>query len=147
MVAGTFGAHGTIGGSLSPVALSDVVAFLENRVEPPPSPFAADGLSAEELAGQALFEGSAGCSSCHQAPHYVPLSPAPATIVGGVGTGLAPANVPGLRGLWASAPYLHDGSAETLLDVLELDTSDQHGVTSTLSSGDRDALVAYLKTL
>jgi cytochrome c peroxidase len=59
-----------------------------------------------------------------------------------------PANVPSLRGIWATAPYLANGSAASLLDVLTLNPNDLHGQLSTgLTSEQLDQLVAYLLTL
>ncbi len=55
-------------------------------------------------------------------------------------------NTPTLRDLFATAPYLHDGSAETLRDVLDL-TATTMGNTSHLSDAQKDDLVEYLKTL
>jgi mono/diheme cytochrome c family protein len=49
-----------------------------------------------------------------------------------------------LRGLWQHPPYFHDGSAETLNDVVE--HYDQ-GLGLRLNSTQRRDLVAYLKTL
>ena len=147
---GAFNTHGTVGGTLSPAVMATVVDFLENAVQPPASPFAearGGALSPDAAAGKALFEGSAGCSTCHVAPIFVPADPDPPTIAAGVGTGLAPANVPSLRGAWASAPYFHDGSAATLLEVLETDTGDLHGVTSTLTATEMEQIAAYLATL
>ena len=51
-------------------------------------------------------------------------------------------DTPTLRGIFATAPYFHDGSAATLRDVM-----DRLPFTQSLSSDDRDALVAYVKTL
>ena len=57
-------------------------------------------------------------------------------------------NTPGLRYLWASAPYYHDGSAKTLRQLLTTgNKGDRMGKTSHLSRGEIDALVAYLQTL
>jgi cytochrome c peroxidase len=56
-------------------------------------------------------------------------------------------NVPSLRGLARSAPYLHDGSAPTLEARLASNKNDQHGTTSNLSPQQLADLVAYLKTL
>ena len=148
-IQGTFSAHGTLGGSIPAGADLDILAYLTNAAPPPPSPhLAADGsLSVAAQAGRQLFEGAAGCSACHTAPLFIPLPPAPATVAGGVGTGLSPANVPSLRGLWSTGPYLHDHAADTLLDVLLQNPGDQHGVTSTLTPGELDQLVAYLRSL
>ncbi|MEM7308493.1 MAG: YncE family protein [Planctomycetota bacterium] len=148
-ITSTFFAHGQIGGGIPFQADLDILAFLTNDAPPPPSPhFLPDGsLSSDALAGKALFEGAAGCAACHAPPLFLPPPPSPKTIPGGVGTGLAPANVPSLRGAWATAPYLHDHTAETFLDVLTNNPGDQHGATSGLTAAERDQLVEYLKTL
>jgi len=145
----TFFAHSQFGGQPPPGSVDLVTLYLTDANPWPPSPhLPADGQpGADALAGKALFEGAAGCSACHEAPDFVPASGQPETLPNGVGTGLAPANIPTLRAIWASAPYLHDGSAPTLLDVLELDTGDEHGTTSTLTATERGQLVAYLLTL
>jgi cytochrome c peroxidase len=59
-------------------------------------------------------------------------------------------DTPQLRGLWDSAPYLHDGSAETLDDVVTrmLDAVAQSGEPlPDLDADDRAALVEYLRGL
>ena len=57
--------------------------------------------------------------------------------MGGELTGL---RSPGLRGLHASAPYLHDGRAESVEEALEA-----HGIL--LSAADRAKVVRYLMEL
>lgn len=53
-----------------------------------------------------------------------------------------------LRGLWDSAPYLHDGSARTLRAVLtHRNIGDRHGRTSHLSAHEIDDLVEFLRSL
>jgi DNA-binding beta-propeller fold protein YncE len=56
-------------------------------------------------------------------------------------------NTPSLLGVVWAAPYLHDGSAATLLDRLRNSNGDKHGKTSQLTPGQLDDLVAYLETL
>jgi DNA-binding beta-propeller fold protein YncE len=60
-------------------------------------------------------------------------------------------DTPALRGLWDSAPYLHDGSAATLDDVIPvmLQATAPSCTTprSALSADDRAALVEYLRSL
>ena len=57
-------------------------------------------------------------------------------------------DTPTLHGLWQSAPYLHDGSAATLHDVLTVrNPADRHGTTSGLSASELDDLEAYLRCL
>lgn len=149
LVQGTFNAHGSFPGPPQPGAVGTIVAFLTNSAEPPPSPFLLEdgSLSPAAQAGQALFEGAAGCSTCHAPPLFIPPAPAPPTIQAGVGTGLVPANVPSLRGLWASEPYLHDASAATIEDVILQNAGNLHGTTSGLSAQQRADLVEYLRTL
>ena len=106
------------------------------------------GLTPTAQQGKTLFEGVAGCTTCHQAPLFIPRSPNPKTIQAGIGTGLVPANVPSLRGVWALAPYLADGSAKTPAAVLTGNPNDRHGqLTAGLSSTQIDQLVAYLQSL
>ncbi len=143
-----FQAH-KLTGSVPLQADEDVFEYLTNGVSPPPSPFRnTDGsLTAAAQAGKVVFETKAGCSTCHAAPLFIPKSPNPLTIQAGVGTGLVPANVPSLRAAWATAPYLHDHSAQTLMDVLLQNPGDQHGTTSSLTQQELDELVEYVKSL
>lgn len=53
---------------------------------------------------------------------------------------------PSLRFLVGRAPYLHDGSASSLFNLIEMN-HDRMGRTSHLGRADRDALVAFLETL
>jgi cytochrome c peroxidase len=55
-------------------------------------------------------------------------------------------DTPALRGLWDSAPYLHDGSAATLDDLMPtmLAASTPGG---SLSPADESALVEFLRSL
>jgi hypothetical protein len=65
-----------------------------------------------------------------------------------LGVPLTGLDTPTLHGLWQSAPYLHDGSAPALRDVLVTrNSSDQHGATSALAANEIDDLVAYLLSL
>ncbi len=118
-------------------------------------------LTAEAVAGQALFESPAlGCTTCHagaamtDSQFVAPADPllhdvgtltaASGQRLGGPLLGL---DTPTLRGLFNDAPYLHDGSAATLADVLAANVTDAHGVTSGLTPTERDQLVAYLRSL
>jgi cytochrome c peroxidase len=50
--------------------------------------------------------------------------------------------------LWRTGPYLHDGSAVTLREVLTTrNADDTHGKTSHLNPEEIDALVEYLLSL
>ncbi|MBM65654.1 MAG: hypothetical protein CMH55_05395 [Myxococcales bacterium] len=52
-----------------------------------------------------------------------------------------------LNGIAASAPYFHDGSAATLYEVLDRAKDCSMGCTGDLSDRERDAMVAFLKSL
>ncbi|MBN2442642.1 MAG: RICIN domain-containing protein [Spirochaetales bacterium] len=110
----------------------------------------ADGtLTADALAGKALFESSsARCSSCHSGAYFTSMEKHNVGTVDsqdrsqGFTDGYI---VPTLIELWRTAPYLHDGSAPTLLDVISTkNPADQHGKTSNLSTQQKNQLVAYL---
>ncbi len=51
-----------------------------------------------------------------------------------------------MRDLFATAPYLHDGTAKSLYDVLDK-TGKTMGKTSQLSGQQKDDLIQYLLTL
>jgi cytochrome c peroxidase len=57
-------------------------------------------------------------------------------------------DTPTLIGVYRTAPYLHDGSALTLQDVLvDANRGNRHGTTSQLSAEEIDALVEFLMSL
>ena len=50
--------------------------------------------------------------------------------------------------IWRTAPYLHDGSAATLREVVtNRNSHDQHGKTSNLTAQEIDDLCVYLLSL
>ena len=134
-------------------ALAAYVSALESF---PTSPYPPD------VEGEAIFTSpTTGCADCHASPDYldsawvstsVPrlhdvgtLTEASGQRLGGPLTGI---DTPTLRGLWNSAPYLHDGSAPALMDVLTTrNPDDAHGQTSHLSVAQLEALVAHLLSL
>lgn len=111
-------------------------------LKPLPSPYLVDGkLSPAAIRGKKLFFArSVGCSSCHPAGLFTTLKSYD------VGAGLL--DTPTLIEIWRTAPYLHDGSAATLRDVLTTaNPNDLHGKTSHLGSAQIDDLVEYLLSL
>ena len=149
VIVGATNRHNRIGTPPAPGSDALILAFFEAFTPPASIHLLADGQpNPQAEAGRLLFEGVAGCSDCHAAPDFIPAPPAPLTIEEGIGTGLAPINVPSLRGAWATGPYLHDGSARTLLDVLTINPDDVHGMLAApLTPAERRQLVEYLETL
>jgi DNA-binding beta-propeller fold protein YncE len=128
--------------------MDDVRAYLRS-LEPEKSPYLVNGeLSAKAKKGKALFESDkVGCAKCHPAPLFTDLK------TYDVGTrhewdSSGDFDNPTCVEMWRSAPYLHDGSAATLKDLLTtLNPEDRHGNTSKLSAEEVDALVEYLLSL
>ena len=115
--------------------------------EPIPSPYLVDGqLSAAALRGQIVFD-AAGCGFCHNGPYFTDLKSY------NVGTGLGREadwlwDTPTLINVWKTAPYLHDGRAITIRDVLTVDNpNDEHGMTSALTEQQIDDLAEYILSL
>ena len=142
--------------------LDALAAYVTSLADFLPSPHrAADGsLPADAARGRAVFA-RAGCPTCHAGaaltdsellPSGAPRLHDVGTLGAGSGQRLGGAlegiDTPTLHGLWDSAPYLHDGSAPTLRDVLvDRNPDDRHGVTSGLTEAEVTDLVAYLRCL
>jgi cytochrome c peroxidase len=91
--------------------------------------------------GKKVFDGE-GCRTCHDGNMYTDQETHKLT-----GT-LEKSDTPSLRGLSASAPYFHDGSAATL-EALLRDRGAVHGMADTtkLTDGEVADLTAFLETL
>lgn len=132
--------------------LDALAAYLESLDEVPASPFRdQDGTLTEDgWAGHALFE-TAGCLECHGGPDFTDspegvrhdVGTLSATSGQRLGAELDGLDTPTLRGTWHTAPYLHDGSAATLLEAIA-SPDDRHGRTRELSAQEREQLVSYL---
>jgi cytochrome c peroxidase len=91
--------------------------------------------------GEELFRSEeVGCASCHSGAYFTDN-------LAHEMFGLSSVNTPTLIGIDATAPYLHDGRASTLYEVLLLSRSGAMGNTAGLSTEDMAALEAYLRTL
>ena len=113
-------------------------------------------LNDQALRGKTLFSDSkVGCATCHSGPFYSDSNLAKMTLHD-VGTGHSDTSermgnsydTPTLLGVYRTAPYLHDGVAPTLKDLLTTaNKGDKHGTTSHLNSAQIDDLVAFLQAL
>lgn len=113
-----------------------------------PNRGATGALSADAAAGEKIFR-TQNCASCHSGVNF---SSSALDVFANVGTitaatgrrlgvALTGLDVPTLRGVWATAPYLHDGSAATLSDAIKA----HQGVT--LSTADLAKVAAYVASL
>ena len=135
-------------------ALAAYVASLDH-VNPSPYRQSDGSMTRDGIAGKALFE-KLGCDFCHGGPEFTDsargfvhdvgtITPMSGKHAGGPLLGI---DTPTLLGVWETAPYLHDGSAPTLRDVLTTRNGDDlHGYVSSLSSTQIDQLVAYLSQI
>jgi DNA-binding beta-propeller fold protein YncE len=137
---------------IPPKDLRDLTTFIKSL---PPARVArsADGkLTPAQERGKAVFFATMTpdrkeipyerrCSTCHRPPLYsVRLS-------FDVGTG-GVFDTPHLLGIATTAPYLHDGRAQTLEELwTTYNTNDMHGVSSYMNKIQLNDLIDFLKTL
>ena len=117
------------------------------RLLPIPSPYAPAGkLSESAEMGAALFN-SAGCANCHTGKYLTDMK------FHDLGTAVGPDvgksfDTPTLREVWRSAPYLFDGRAKTIFDMMKIfNENGRHGKTSDLTDQDLRDLEQYILTL
>ena len=128
-------------------ALAAYVASL-NAFAPAPTRPSATALSANATAGKAVFT-SMNCAACHGGAAFTgsglntsvnvgTLKPSSGSRLFGQLTGI---DIPTLRDVWATAPYLHDGSASTLDAAIRAHNN------VFIGDADLTLLVAYLKEI
>jgi DNA-binding beta-propeller fold protein YncE len=136
----------------APRAEADAVALDEylRSLRPAANPFLAKGkLSRVAERGKRLFEDpKVGCAECHPAPFFTDRT---RHSVGPTQAGRkAPEalDTPTLVECWRTAPYLHDGSAVTLKEMLtDKNLGNTHGRTTHLTGKEIEELVAYVLSL
>ena len=125
----------------------DALAAFMRSLAVPPSPYQTD--DATFARGQAVFSAQ-GCATCHTPPLYTDRvlhdvgtgDPAVERNSHGRGTSF---DTPSLRGLWLTAPYLHDGTAAALEDVFS--AGSDHDIFRRVSAAELDDLVDFLFAL
>ncbi|MEA3226179.1 MAG: c-type cytochrome, partial [Planctomycetota bacterium] len=125
------------------VAIDDYLKSLE----PVPSPSLTRGkLNRRARRGQKLFE-SAGCASCHTGELYTDLKKHNLGIGKWLDEGLS-FDTPTLIEAWRTAPYLYDGRAATVEDMLKKhNLDDKHGQTSNLTDRQIKDLAEFVMSL
>jgi DNA-binding beta-propeller fold protein YncE len=119
-----------------------VVAYLATLDHPPRQPDTGEVVRR----GAALFRGKAHCARCHRGDDYtsegtydVKLDPD--------GSPYREWNPPTLRGLIDRGPYLHDGRARTLEELLQTHHVAEKLGGEELTPAERDDLVQFLRSL
>ncbi len=138
--------------------LSDLVLYIRSLPERPVRWLAADGqLTPAQQRGQAVFQRTIDhlgqpipeqnrCSYCHSGPKgTIQKSFDVGTKSSTDSSGLF--DTPQLTSIALTAPYLHDGRAQTLEEIWTLyNPHDQHGRTSDLTKDELNDLIQYLRT-
>jgi cytochrome c peroxidase len=125
----------------------DAVAAFMASLKVPRSPYS---IAQDEFErGEQVFT-QLGCDTCHPGPLYTDMQ------LHDVGTGDPKLernshgrgtqfDTPSLLGIWASAPYFHDGSAQTLADVFRM--GNEHNVAGNISETELQELLSFLRAL
>ena len=126
-----------------------------------------NALDREELRGLNLFRGKANCFSCHPAPHFTTYQAENNGLyldygedkgryrITGDSSSIGKFKIPSLRNVALTAPYMHDGSIESLDAVVEHYNQgakphfNKHRKLVNLNLSDREKryLVKFLKSL
>jgi len=132
-------------------AREDVASALDEfikSIQPLPSPYLVHNqLSASAKHGQKLFlSKELACTQCHTPPFFTDLQRH------AVGTGKFDQAedqfyTPALLELWRTAPYMHDGSAASLEDVVRTHGANCAPKKIKLTDTDVEDLAAYLRSL
>jgi hypothetical protein len=138
-------------GAMLAVEQRQVLTDWVESIPAPPAPSWVDASSAQR--GQVLFEGTAGCSSCHSGAKFTnnaTVSVGTGHDVGSKPDGGAPPTafqVPPLVGVGWRTPLFHDGCAGSVAERFGRCATPEHGSTGQLSSQDIQDLTAYLESL
>jgi len=133
----------------------DAVAIDEylKSLKPVPSPYLVNPahpmgwvkgkLSKAAKRGKKIFK-KAGCAKCHPSPLYTDMNKYNVETGKGMEKNLA-FDTPTLVEVWQTAPYLHDGRAVTMKEVLtKYNSGDKHGVTSNLTESEIGDLAEFV---
>ena len=122
----------------------DALAAFMASLKVPRSPYAIP--PNEFQRGEKVFT-QQGCATCHTPPLYTDMQ------LHDVGTGDPKLernshgrgtqfDTPSLLGIWATAPYFHDGSAQTLAHVLRM--GNEHNIAGKINENELKDLLAFL---
>ncbi|MBO9703472.1 MAG: T9SS type A sorting domain-containing protein [Sporocytophaga sp.] len=134
--------------------LDALAAYVHSLDKVNPSPYRnSDGsLTPDAIEGKLIFA-ELGCKLCHAGADFTDRKSGVLHDVGTINASsgqrrsekLKGFGTPTLKGIWETAPYLHDGSAPTLRDVLiTRNVDNKHGNLTALSEENIDQLLSYL---
>jgi len=136
--------------TVQPPEVADAIDAYLKSLTVVPSPRLVKGrLSVSAQRGERVFRSKeVGCAQCHPGPVFTDLQPYDVGTHGRFDGEASAFDTPTLIESWRTAPYLHDGSAKTIREVL-LDSNhgDQHGKTSQLTNDQINDLIEYVLSL
>lgn len=133
--------------TVQPPEVADAMDEYLKSLKPMPSPLLVKGkLSPAAKRGRKLFfDDKVGCADCHPGALLTDLKSYDVGTTGKFDHSANPFDTPSLIEIWRSAPYLHDGRARTLREVLTtFQHDDEHGVTSHLTPRQLDDLAEFV---
>jgi len=137
--------------------LDALAAYVTSLNKVPDSPYRKSNgkLTKSAVKGKKTFQ-KMECINCHGGTEF---TDSPKNFVHNVGTRTSKSgkrmgskilgfDTPTLKGVWSTAPYLHDGSAATIKEVLiDRNKSGLHGNISDLSKSELNNLISYIQQI
>lgn len=136
--------------TVQPPAVAEAIDAYLKGLKPMPSPHLVKGqLSpAAERGKKLFFDEKIACADCHKGALFTDQKFHDVGTAGKFDQTTNRFDTPSLIELWRTGPYLHDGRAATLREVLTtFQKADRHGVTSQLNAGQLDDLADFLLSL
>lgn len=136
--------------TVQPPAVAESIDAYLSSLKPVPSPHLVNGkLSKAAERGRKLFnDETVGCTECHKGKHLTDQKQHDVGTHSQYDKPEDKFDTPTLLEVWRSAPYLHDGSAVTIRDVLTTrNVKGEHGNVSGLSAQQIDDLTAFVLSL
>ena len=136
--------------TVQPPEVADAMDAYLKSLKPVPSPHLVNGKFSvpAKRGGRVFRDPEVGCAKCHIPPLFTDLKSYNVGTAGPLDREVKEFDTPTLVEIWRTAPYLHDGSAVTIRDVLTTDNKhDQHGKTSHLTADQINDLIEYLLSL
>jgi cytochrome c peroxidase len=136
--------------TVQPAEVAEALDDYLQSLQPIPSPRLVGGdLSPAAQRGKELFASEAvGCANCHEGPSFTDQRFHNVGTVGKTDQPQDRFDTPSLIEIWRSGPYLHDGRAVTVKEVITtFNPTDRHGTTSHLSAREIEDLAEFILSL
>jgi len=136
--------------TVQPPEVADALDAYLKSLQPMPSPHLVNGrLSRAAERGKVLFEDeTVGCTECHKGKFLTDQKSHDVGTRSLYDKAEDNFDTPSLIEVWRSAPYLHDGSAATIHDVLTArNAKGEHGTVKKLTPQQLDDLAEYVLSL